>query len=133
MADQGFDRRQSPRFPLILQVAYRGAAQPILDCTENLSANGLFIRTELAFNAGDRVPLILSFPGLLEPVELEVEVVRRRSSSTEGSAGVAVKLLPSALEDRRKLERIAQAVGQGKASVQEHRVLLAEDNEQLAQ
>ncbi len=74
----GSEKRSHPRFPLILAVDYPGAASTVRDYTENLSAGGLFIRTEREFEVGDRVSLLLSFPELLEPAELEVEVVRLR-------------------------------------------------------
>ena len=68
MAAMTSDRRAYPRFPLILAVQYVGA-ESVLDYTENLSASGLFIRTERDFEIGDRVTLVVSFPQLLEPVE----------------------------------------------------------------
>ena len=74
----GTEKRAHPRFPLILAVDYPGAASTVRDYTENLSAGGLFIRTEREFEVGDRLALLLSFPELLEPAELEVEVVRLR-------------------------------------------------------
>src|SRR5512138_2663329 len=84
------ERRAHPRFPLILAVQYQGA-ESVLDYTENLSAGGLFICTQREFEAGERVGLVLSFPQLLEPVELEVEVLRRRPGGDGTPAGVAVR------------------------------------------
>ena len=78
------DRRSHPRFPLILAVQYVGA-ESVLDYTENLSENGLFIRTERDFELGERVTLVMSFPQLLEPVEMQVEVVRKRDGVARGA------------------------------------------------
>jgi uncharacterized protein (TIGR02266 family) len=131
----GSEKRKSPRFPLILQVGYRGNADPIIDCTENLSAGGLFIRTEMKFEVGNVVPLILSFPGLLHPLELEVQVVRRRPTRGSEPGGVAVKLRDDDDEGKVKLHRLALAAA-GKSSPdtpRQFRLILAEDNQLLAQ
>src|SRR5512134_2146297 len=96
------DRRAHPRFPLILAVQYLGA-ESVLDYTENLSATGLFIRTEREFSVGERVALVISFPQLLEPVEIQVEVVRMRPATAEAPAGVAVRVPDDRPEDRARL------------------------------
>ena len=93
------EKRAHPRFPLILAVDYPGAASTVRDYTENLSAGGLFIRTEREFEVGDRVALLLSFPDLLEPEVLEVEVVRLRPGSSNQTPGVAVWVPPDRVDD----------------------------------
>ena len=85
----GIERRAHPRFPLILAVQHLGA-EGVLGYTENLSAGGIFIRTEREFRVGERVQLVVSFPQLLAPVELTVEVTRTEVGVDEPS-GVAVK------------------------------------------
>ena len=99
----GTEKRSHPRFPLILAVDYPGAASTVRDYTENLSAGGLFIRTEREFEIGDRLALLLSFPELLEPAELEVEVVRMRPGGSSQTPGVAVWVPPDRVDDRRRL------------------------------
>jgi len=129
MAD-GNEKRRDPRVPLVLRVDYPGATEAVRDATENLSAGGLFIRTDREFATGDRVPLVVSFPGLMEPVELEVEVVRRRPGTPEGGpAGVAVKIPVDRIDDRHKIARLTETArtGVGKAR-QAFRVLVVEDN-----
>ena len=129
----GSEKRSHPRFPLILAVDYPGAASTVRDYTENLSAGGLFIRTEREFEVGDRVALLLSFPELLEPAELEVEVVRLRPGGPSQPPGVAVWVPPDRVEDRRRLERLsAAAAAQAEASRPSYRVLLVEDNSLVA-
>jgi uncharacterized protein (TIGR02266 family) len=125
------DRREHPRFPLILAVQYVGA-ESVLDYTENLSATGLFIRTEREFELGDHVTLVISFPQLLEPVELIVEVVRLRAATLEAPAGVAVRVPEDRADDRRKLVEIARKVAAPRGSDPAIRVLLVEDNALVA-
>jgi uncharacterized protein (TIGR02266 family) len=133
MAD-GPEKRRDPRVPLVLRVEYPGEAGTVQDATENLSAGGLFIRTDRALADGERVPLVVSFPGLLEPVEVEVEVVRTRPGGPGGPAGVAVKIPFDRIDDRHKLARLAETArtGLGKAR-RGFRVLVVEDNPHVVQ
>ncbi len=127
------DRRAHPRFPLILAVDYPGSVSQMRDYTENLSAGGLFIRTERQFEVGDRVTLLVSFPELLEPATLEVEVVRQRDGTAEQPAGVAVWVPSDRVADRRKLEELTRAAtAAAEAHHPAYRVLLVEDNSLVA-
>ena len=130
----GREKRRDPRVPLVLRVHYPGVQQAVRDVTENVSAGGLFIRTDRDLREGDRVPLQVSFPGLLEPVEFEVEVVRRRAAGPDQPRGVAVKIPPDHLEDRQKLARIAESArpSHGKAK-RTYRVLVVEDNARIVE
>jgi uncharacterized protein (TIGR02266 family) len=125
------DRRVHPRFPLILAVQYLGG-ESVLDYTENLSAGGLFIRTDREFTVGERVTLVVSFPQLLEPVELQVEVVRRRESVEGNPGGVAVCVPHDRTEDRARLEEVARRVVGARRADPLFRILLVEDNALVA-
>ncbi len=125
----GKEKRRDPRVPLVLRVDYPGVDQALRDATENLSAGGLFIRTQRDLKEGERVPLEVSFPGLLEKVEVEVEVVRRREAGPSGPAGVAVKIPIDRVDDRHKLARLAETARRTpQEAVREFRVLVVEDN-----
>lgn len=125
------DRRIHPRFPLILAVQYLGA-ESVLDYTENLSATGLFIRTEREFERGERVALVISFPQLLEPVEIEVEVVRMRPATADTPPGVAVRVPEDRPQDRERLAEVAKVVSGARAPDDAVRVLVVEDNALVA-
>ncbi len=123
------EKRRDPRVPLVLRVEYPGNPQAVKDATENLSAGGLFIRTDRELAEGDHIPLQIGFPGLLAPFEVEVEVVRRRPASPASPAGVAVKIPRDRAEDRQKLARLAETARAAPgAPARAYRVLVVEDN-----
>ncbi|MBK9516447.1 MAG: response regulator [Anaeromyxobacter sp.] len=127
------ERRTHPRFPLLLNVQYLDA-EAVLDTTENLSATGLFIRTERQFTPGERTALVVSFPQLLEPVELIVEVVRHRGGEGGAPGGVAVRIPDDLPDHRAKLAEVTRRIATA-ARTQEtsYRILLVEDNSLVAQ
>lgn len=120
------EKRRDPRVPLVLRVDYPGIPGATRDATENLSAGGLFIRTERDLELGQRLPLVISFPGLLDPMEIEVEVVRLRVGVAEGPPGVAVSV-PSA-EDRAKLEQLLRRTREPSRGRRSYLALVVEDN-----
>jgi len=125
------DRRAHQRFPLMLAVQYLGA-EAVLGYTENLSAGGLFIRTEREFRTGERVALVLALPQLLEPLELEVEVVRCRDAAPGAPSGVAVVVPEELTEQRARLAALARDLAAARPSEPSFRVLLVEDNALVA-
>ena len=128
------DKRRDPRVPLVLRVEYPGSQQAVRDATENLSAGGLFIRTDRDLREGQRLPLHVSFPGLLAPIEVEVEVVRRREAGPTGPAGVAVKVPPDRVDERHKLARLAETARTSFGVPRRaYRVLVVEDNDHVVE
>jgi len=131
--DHGQEKRTDPRVPLVLRVEYPGHERVVRDATENLSAGGLFVRTERPLSPGERLPLQISFPGLLDPVVVEIEVVRVRRAGPEGPAGVAVQVPADRIEDRLALARLAELAGSGSVPEPDlagrtFRILVVEDN-----
>lgn len=125
------EKRCDRRFPLVLVVEFRDGGC-LRDYTENLSAGGLFVRTERPFSVGDRTVLVLSFPGLLERAELEVEVLRRRDAGPHGPAGVALAVPADSPASRRRLEELARAASRAAQGPEPYRMLLVEDNTLVA-
>jgi uncharacterized protein (TIGR02266 family) len=120
------EKRRDPRVPLVLRVDYPGLQQAVRDATENLSVGGLFIRTERDLAIGQRIPLVVSFPALLDPLEVEAEVVRVRSNPAEGPPGVAVAVRePAAQEKLARLVETARVPGPARRGFT---VLVVEDN-----
>jgi uncharacterized protein (TIGR02266 family) len=126
----GTEKRQDERFPFVLKVTYSDKKQ-VADATENLSKGGLFIQTDQPWQIGDIVPLSLSFPGLLDPVEIvgRVAWVRPALGSGVGGVGIAVQQDP----DRNRLEKLLALTSDSSATPQTvpaggFRVLIVEDN-----
>lgn len=78
------DKRKSDREPVTLFVEYEGADDLVGDYTENLSSGGTFVATNRALPIGTTVKLVLSFPGLLEPIAIEGAVRWNRGHQTDG-------------------------------------------------
>jgi CheY-like chemotaxis protein len=100
------------------------------DVTENLSVGGLLIRTSHVLAVGTRVRLQISFPGLLAPIEVEVEVVRRRPQTASDPGAIAVKIPLDRVDDRHKLARLVETARGGVQAParRAYRVLVVEDN-----
>jgi uncharacterized protein (TIGR02266 family) len=142
--DPGPEKRRDPRVPLVLRVDYPGRATALRDTTENLSAGGIFLRTERDLAVGDRLPLQISFPGLLAPITVEVEVVRRRNPGETGPSGVALRIPADRVGDRAALARLVETM-QAEAKAAEppagavvpgprrYRVLVVEDNPRVVE
>jgi len=123
------EKRVDARVPLLLRIDYPGAPG-FQDATENLSAGGLFIRTSRALEPGARVPLLVSFPGLLEPLRIGVEVVWRRDEEGQPQ-GVAVKIPDEGGDDRLALGRLVESASSPGPASRVYRILLVEDNPQV--
>ena len=123
------DKRQHLRVPAVLRVDYTDGRQA-RDVTENLSHTGLFVQTSQAFSRGEDVRLALSFPGLLDPVEVAGTVAWVRPASPDHPGGVGVRVERE--QDRRKLGEILSAAGADShashAEPEGYRVLIVEDN-----
>lgn len=132
MTDRGREKRAAPRLPLLLRVTYDDRALGV-DATENLSRSGLFVQTDHPFEVGASVALSVSFPGLLNPIELLGRVAWRRPASEGTLAGVGVQVERE--EDRRRLESLVSetAPDRSKDTAPAYpeggfRVLIVEDN-----
>jgi uncharacterized protein (TIGR02266 family) len=125
----GAEKRQDERFPFVLKVSYPDRAS-VADATENLSRGGLFIQTEQPWQVGDVVPLSLSFPGLLDPIEIVGKVAWVRPALGSGVGGVGIAVETDV--DRKRLEKLLALSSQDESSQASpptgFRVLIVEDN-----
>jgi uncharacterized protein (TIGR02266 family) len=120
--------RPRERIPLLLRIAPPNTpGRP--DVVGDLTTGGLFVRTDRNLEPGTRVPMLVSTPGLQEPLQIEVEVAWRRPAEEGQPAGVAVKLLPDRADDLRLLERLAVRPPPARAGMARScRILVVEDN-----
>jgi uncharacterized protein (TIGR02266 family) len=127
------DRRKGEREALTLKVEYDDAAGLVHDFTENISHGGTFVLTTRQLEVGTPVSLVLSFPGLLQPLTLG-GVVRWQRSSPPEEQGVGVEFSDLSDENRARLEQVVAAIEHGDPSLvaQRLRVLVVEDNPHVA-
>ncbi len=128
------EKRRDSREPVTLFVEYEGADDLIGDFTENLSSGGTFVATNRALPIGTNIQLVLSFPGLLEPISIE-GVVRwkREDGHAEGDAGAGIEFEPGPARDA--LAAIIDKIKSRdpKTVSRLFRVLVVEDNKHVAQ
>jgi uncharacterized protein (TIGR02266 family) len=100
------DQRKSDREGVTLLVEYEGADDLVGDYTENLSSGGTFVATNRELPIGTNIKLVLSFPGLLEPIAIE-GTVRWTRGNKEGEvlaegeeAGAGLQFAPGPARDQ---------------------------------
>jgi len=127
------EKRVDPRLPFILRVSFSDRAG-LVAASENLSRGGLFVQTDAPLGLGARVRVSLSFPGLLDPIEVRGVVTWARPTSPEVRAGVGIR---ADEEDRPRLEALLNppvptpapsSTSTPDATPQGYRVLIVEDN-----
>jgi len=124
------EQRKHPRTPVRLIVDYEDADDFIGDYTDNLSTGGTFIHTSRELENDTTIHLVLSFPGLLQPITVEGVV---RWSRGGKQPGVGIEFLPG--PDRDKLETLVALIQERdpRAVGRVIRVLVAEDNAHLCE
>ena len=84
MMQDGDEKLRAPREPVTLFVEYEGADDLVGDFTDNLSSGGTFVTTNRSLPVGTQVQLVLSFPGLIEPISIEGTVRWPRGDNAGG-------------------------------------------------
>jgi uncharacterized protein (TIGR02266 family) len=132
MAD-GEEKRRDPREAVALFVEYEGADDLVGDFTDNLSSGGTFVTTNRTLPVGTQVQLVLSFPGLLEPISIEGTVRWTRGGNAAGDAGAGIEFAPGPSRDALAtvIERIRSRDPRTMARLL--RVLIIEDNKHIAE
>jgi uncharacterized protein (TIGR02266 family) len=133
------DKRQSDREPVTLFVEYEGADDLVGDYTENLSTGGTFVATNRELPIGQKITLVLSFPGLLEGISIEGTVRWTRGNAPNQlviqpgeEAGAGIEFAPGPARDQ--LAQIVQRIRtrDPKTVSRLFRVLVVEDNKHVA-
>jgi uncharacterized protein (TIGR02266 family) len=126
------EKRRDTREPVTLFVEYEGADDLVGDFTENLSSGGTFVATNRQLPIGTRVHLVLSFPGLLEPLAIEGIVRWTRADGEDGDGGAGIEFVEGPSRDQLAvmIERIRSR--DPRTVTRAYRVLVVEDNRHVA-
>lgn len=128
------EKRRDGREAVTLFVEYDGADDLVGDFTENLSSGGTFVATNRDLPIGTRINLVLSFPGLLEPIAIEGTVRwKRHEAGTEGDAGAGIEFAPGPARDALAAVIDKVRTRDPKTVSRLFRVLVVEDNKHVAQ
>jgi uncharacterized protein (TIGR02266 family) len=89
--------RSSERFDLEVKVDLESDHNFYTGLTQNISAGGLFIATNVLRHIGDRITLKFSLPGSTQAIDIETEVRWIRENSAlhrvDGSTGMGVRFI----------------------------------------
>jgi uncharacterized protein (TIGR02266 family) len=107
----GDEKRRAAREAVTLFVEYEGADDLVGDFTDNLSSGGTFVTTNRSLPVGTQVQLVLSFPGLLEPIAIEGTVRWARGENAEGDPGAGIEF--TAGPGREALAAVVERIQQG--------------------
>ena len=129
----GEEKRRAARAPVTLFVEYEGADDLIGDFTDNLSSGGTFVTTNRTLPIGTHVQLVLSFPGLLQPIAIDGTVRWTRADNAIGDPGAGIEF--EAGPGRDALAAIVDRIRTRDPGTMARllRVLVVEDNRHVAQ
>jgi uncharacterized protein (TIGR02266 family) len=134
----GAEKRRHAREAVTLVVEYEGADDLVGDFTDNLSSGGTFVHTPRDFEIGTIVHLVLSFPGLIQPIRIDGVVRWARAETGAGGAddeerGVGIEFADGPARDQ--LHELIDRITARDPSVVSRlmRVLVVEDNPHVAQ
>jgi len=134
-SEDGADKRRHERRGVLLRVDYDGVDDLLGDFTENLSSGGTFVVTSRQMEIGAPVRLVLSFPGLLQPIHVDgvVRWTRGGVEGTELEPGIGIEFTDAATRDH--LAHLIERIRRGDPGVFQRivRVLLVEDNPHVAE
>ncbi len=124
------EKRRADREAITLFVEYEGADDLLGDYTENLSTGGTFVATSRQLPLETNVQLVLSFPGLLEPISIEGTVRHHRSEGDVQGAGIEFTPGPARDALAAVIDKIRER--DPKTVSRLFRVLVVEDNRHVA-
>jgi uncharacterized protein (TIGR02266 family) len=126
--------RRADGEPISLVVRYADAAELIGDYGANLSAGGAFVHTTRELPLDGPIRLVLSFPGLRAPLEVD-GIVRWIRGGAPDERGVGIEFGPTDEPGRVRLAEVVDALRRGEVDglVQRVvRILVVEDNPYVA-
>ena len=105
------DNRRAPRLPADVKVDYRTVGSFITDYTRNISQGGIFIRTSLPLDVGERVRLRLTLPDGDAPFALDgvVKWVSTLKDRDKHPPGMGIEFVDFSEDVKGKLEALVKA------------------------
>ncbi len=127
------DRRLEFRSPLTLLVDYPGTDDLVSDFTENLSMGGTFVQTARELEIGSDVHLLLSCPGLIEPIGLRGIVRWTRAGQGQIEPGAGIQFTEYGEDIRRQLRQVIDAIASNDPDYVGNviKLLIVEDNQHI--
>src|SRR5687768_15110572 len=95
------EHRRDHREPIALEVRYPGLSARGCDYTDNVSSHGMFVLSGRRWPEDKQVHFVLSFPRLLDPIDLQGVVRWRRGGPDRG---FGVEFLEPDATTRHRLE-----------------------------
>ncbi len=106
------ETRVALRLEIQLEVAIGSGSAALPGLTHNISEGGLLIQTGAPLLPGIRSHVRIELPGSLQaPVEAEVEVVRQKRKSGDGSSSIAVRFIDLSGEHAYRWKRFVEGQG----------------------
>ena len=105
------ENRKAARLPADVKVDYRTVGSFITDYTRNISKGGIFIRTSLPLEIGERVRLRLTLPDGDAPFALDgvVKWVATLKDREKHPPGMGIEFVDFSEEVRAKLDTLVKA------------------------
>ena len=105
------NKRDKNRVPADIKVDYRTVGTFVTDYTANLSQGGVFVKTSLPYEPGERVRLRVTIPGQELPFPLEGVVRWNRKVGDEGGeAGMGIEFVDFSDELKKSLQTFVAAL-----------------------
>lgn len=130
------DRREHIRTQLLLKVEYQEPNDLLADYLTDVGEGGLFIRTQVPFTIGQKISFVVSFPGLVDPLQLQGIVRWKLDTNAERAddpCGVGVEFVFADEARRQEVAALVKSFREPTVScvraAQPLRVLLVEDNQ----
>jgi len=105
--------RGDPRIQKSLSLTYKDRQAFVNACTGNISAKGLFIRTDNPIASGESFMMKLQLPDVAEPLNILSQVAWSRRPGDEADkapAGMGVKFLDMSVKDDQILRKYLQEI-----------------------
>lgn len=109
------DNRRAPRLPVEVKVDYRTVGSFITDYTKDISKGGVFIRTSLPLEIGERVRLRLTLPGGDAPFALDgvVKWTSTLRDKEKHPPGMGIEFVDFDDDTRKRIEDLVRSYGTG--------------------